>query len=197
LYLRCLIQLQAQRIRVANSVQIAEIAGTNAAQVRKDFSYLGEYGVRGQGYQVDELIEHLTHWLGMQSSRNVAIVGFGRLGSALRGYGGFQDRGFSISAVFDADSDKVGTMIADGVVVEPLERMPEVVAEQGIEIAILTVPVDVVQDVADRVVASGIRAILNFAPVGLDVAEGVIVRQADVAGELQILSYHLSTERDG
>lgn len=194
LYLRCLIRLQSQRIDVANSVMIAELAGTNAAQVRKDLSYLGEYGIRGLGYDVDELITHLTGWLGLKSPRNVAIIGYGRLGSALQGYGGFQDRGFTISAVFDVDDSKIGTMIDEGIFVEPLDRLEEIVEKQGIEIAILAVPAYAAQEVADRLVRAGIKALLNFAPVRLDVPADVAVRQADVAGELQILSYHLGAD---
>ncbi len=194
LYLRCLIELQSQRVDIANSVKIAQMAGTNAAQVRKDLSYLGEYGIRGLGYDVDELIAHLTRWLGLQSPRNVAIIGYGRLGSALRSYGGFQDRGFTISAVFDVDADKIGTMIAEGMAVEPLVRLEEIVEEQDIEIAVLAVPADAAQEVVDRLVRAGIKGILNFAPVRLDVPADVAVRQADVAAELQILSYHLNTD---
>lgn len=194
LYLRCLVQLQSQRLDIANSVKIAEVAGTNAAQVRKDLSYLGEFGIRGLGYEVSGLIAHLTRWLGLQTTRNVVLIGYGRLGAALQGYGGLQDRGFLVRAVLDIDPGKIGTPLPGGLRVEPLERLAEIVRERGIEIAILTVPVNQAEKVARDVVGAGIKAILNFAPVRLDLPEGVRVRQADVAAELQILSYHLREE---
>lgn len=192
-YLRCLIEEQSRGVSVANSVRIAELAGTNAAQVRKDLSYLGEYGMRGIGYDVDGLVTHLTRWLGLEKTRKAAIIGYGRLGSALLGYGGFQDRGVSIQAVFDADPDKIGSPARADLVVAPLTELAPTVEREGLEIAILTVPAGVAQQVADAVVASGIRAILNFAPVKLNVPDDVAVRQADVASELQILSFHLSS----
>ncbi len=189
-YLRCLIEAQSQRMTLVSSVQIADMAGTNAAQVRKDLSYLGEYGTRGIGYEVDALIAHLTRWMGLERTRRAAIVGFGRLGSALRSYGGFQDRGISIVAVFDADSDKIGTASGD-LVVEPVSELGKAVAREDVEIVIITVPADVAQHVADTVVDAGVKAILNFAPILLEVPRDVVVRQADMAGELQILSFHL------
>ncbi len=192
-YLRCLVQEQSRCVTVANSVRIAELAGTNAAQVRKDLSYLGEYGMRGIGYDVDGLVRHLTRWLGLEQVRHAAIVGYGRLGSALLGYGGFQDRGVSIDAVFDADPDKIGSTADHGLTVQPLARFAEVAQRDDIEIAILTVPASVAQSVADSVAAAGVKAILNFAPVKLSVPDDVAVRQADVAAELQILSFHLSS----
>lgn len=196
-YLRCLVEAQSQRMDLVNSVQIAEMAGTNAAQVRKDLSYLGEYGTRGIGYDVDTLIAHLTRWLGLERTRKAAIVGYGRLGSALRSYGGFQDRGISIVAVLDADSDKIGSAAGD-LVIEPISDLGKVVAREGVEIVILTVPADVAQHVADVAIQAGVKAILNFAPVLLEVPRDVVVRQADMAGELQILSFHLSElERAG
>jgi len=191
LYLQCLIQLQAQRVDVANSVSIAELAGTNAAQVRKDLSCLGEFGVRGLGYEVNSLVAHLSRWLGLQSIRNVAIVGFGRLGAALQGYGGLQDRGFVVRAVFDDDSDKIGRPVSAGLEIEPLSRVHEIVKERNIEIAILTVPARVVQQVAEALVDAGVKAILNFAPHRLELSDDIAVRQADLAAELQILSHHL------
>lgn len=193
LYLRCLVEAQSQRMQLINSVQLAELVGSNAAQVRKDLSYLGEYGTRGIGYDVTDLIRHLGRWLGLEETRRAAIVGYGRLGAALLGYGGFQDRGVSVVAVFDADTDKVGLDTHAGLVVENIEDMPDVVGREGVEIVIIAVPAAVAQLVADKAVESGVRAILNFAPVKLEVPEQVVVRQADMAGELQILSFHLAS----
>lgn len=190
-YLRCLLLAQAQRTAVINSVGLAEMAGSNAAQVRKDLSYLGEYGTRGVGYEVDELAVHLSRWLGIDEERRAAIVGFGRLGSALQGYGGFAERGVRVVAVIDAASNVIGTE-AGGLTVESIDDAEEVFEREGVEIAVLTVPADVVQDVADKMVAAGVKAILNFAPASVEVPEDVVVRQADVAAELQILSFHLN-----
>lgn len=192
-YLRCLIQAQSLRMPVINSVQIAEMAGTNAAQVRKDLSYLGEFGTRGIGYDVDGLIAHLSKRLGLTQQRRVAIVGYGRLGSALQSYPGFQDRGMTVVAVFDADPEKIGTVV-EGHTIESIDDLEEVVDREGVDIAVLTVPGSAAQEVADRLVARGVKAIMNFAPVRLSVPDGVEVRQADMAGELQILSFHLSPE---
>ncbi len=190
-YLRCLILAQSQRREVLNSAQIADMAGTNGAQVRKDLSYLGEYGVRGLGYDVDSLVAHLVRWLGLEKTRRAAIVGFGRLGSALRNYGGFQDRGISVVAVFDADPDKIGSKTGD-VTIESTEHLSEAIARENVEIAMLTVPASVAEEVSAEVIAGGVKAILNFAPVHLEVPDGVVVRQADLAADLQILSFHLS-----
>ncbi len=190
-YLRCLIQAQAMRMPVVNSVQIADMAGTNAAQVRKDLSYLGEFGTRGVGYDVDSLIVHLTRRLGITEHRRVAIVGYGRLGSALQGYGGFEERGMKVVAVIDADRDKTGQPAGD-LTIEHIEDLEEVIEREGVEIVILTVPGQVAQGVVDRLVHSGVKAIMNFAPVRLVVPEDVTVRQADMAGELQILAFHLN-----
>jgi len=190
-YLRCLVQASAMHMPVVNSVQIAEMAGTNAAQVRKDLSYLGEFGTRGVGYDVDSLITHLSKQLGLTESRRVAIIGFGRLGSALQSYPGFEERHMRVVAVLDADPAKIGTSVG-GVTIESVEDLAAVVTRERVEIAILTVPGPAAQEIADHLVAAGVRAIMNFAPVRLRVPEGVEVRQADLAGELQVLSFHLN-----
>lgn len=176
---------------VVNSVQIAEMTGTNAAQVRKDLSYLGEFGTRGIGYDVDSLIAHLSKHLGLTEHRRVAIIGYGRLGSAFQSYPGFEERSMKVVAVLDSDPGKVGASV-DGMVIESTDNLEDVVRRTGVEIAIITTPGKHAQAIADRVVAAGVRAILNFAPVQLHVPHGVEVRQADVAGELQILSFHLN-----
>lgn len=190
-YLRCLVQASAMHMPVVNSVQIAEMTGTNAAQVRKDLSYLGEFGTRGIGYDVDSLITHLSKHLGLTEHRRVAIIGYGRLGSAFQSYSGFEERGMKVVAVLDSDPGKIGASV-DGMIIESIDNLEEVVRRTGVEIAIITTPGKYAQAIADRVVAAGVRAILNFAPVQLHLPEGVEVRQADVAGELQILSFHLN-----
>lgn len=190
-YLRCLVQASALQMPVVNSVQIAEMAGTNAAQVRKDLSYLGEFGTRGIGYDVDSLIAHLSKQLGLTEHRRVAIIGYGRLGSALQSYAGFEQRHMKVVAVLDADPAKIGTHV-DGVTIESIQDLAEVVNRERVEIVVLTVPGPAAQETAERLVEAGVRAIMNFAPVRLRLPEGVEVRQVDLAGELQVLSFHLN-----
>ena len=134
-YLRCLVQASALQMPVVNSVQIAEMAGTNAAQVRKDLSYLGEFGTRGIGYDVDSLIAHLSKQLGLTEHRRVAIIGYGRLGSALQSYAGFEQRHMKVVAVLDADPAKIGTQV-DGVTVESIQDLAEVVSRERVEIVV-------------------------------------------------------------
>jgi len=190
-YLRCLLQAQAVRMPVINSIGIAEMCGTNAAQVRKDLSYLGELGIRGTGYDVEDLIGHVSRVLGITERRRAAIVGFGKLGGALFGYSGFGERGFEIVAVFDADPEKVGTVAGD-LIVRSIDDIESVLAEEEVDIAIMATPPAVTQAAADRVVAGGVKAILNLAPVNLDVPEDVIVRQVCLSTDLQILSFYLA-----
>jgi redox-sensing transcriptional repressor len=191
IYLRCLVQAQSLNMPVINSLGLAQMAGSNAAQVRKDLSYLGELGTRGIGYDVEALIAHISHVLGVSESRRVAIVGFGRLGSALLGYSGFSERGFEVAGVFDSDPAKVGTTVA-GTLVRSMDGLEDGLRALEIEIVLLTVPADVAQEVADRVVDAGVRAILNFAPVRLEVPDDVRVRPVDLSAELQVLSFHLA-----
>lgn len=190
-YLRCLLQAQAVRMPLINSIGIAEMCGTNAAQVRKDLSCLGELGIRGTGYDVAELIGHISRVLGITERRRAAIVGFGKLGGALLGYSGFGERGFEIVAVFDVDPAKIGT-VAGNLVVRSFDELEIVLAEEEVEIVIMATPPAASQAVASRIVAAGVRAILNLAPVNLDVPEGVIVRQVCLSTDLQILSFYLA-----
>jgi redox-sensing transcriptional repressor len=174
-----------------NSIGIAEMCGTNAAQVRKDLSCLGELGIRGTGYDVADLIGHISRVLGITERRRAAIVGFGKLGGALLGYSGFGERGFEIVAVFDVDPAKIGTVAGD-LVVRSFDELEAVLAEEEVEIVIMATPPAASQAVASRIVAAGVRAILNLAPVNLDVPEGVIVRQVCLSTDLQILSFYLA-----
>ena len=197
-YRRCLSQASAIGVRVINSLQLAQMAGTNAAQVRKDLSYLGELGTRGIGYDVASLRAHLSEVLGVGERRRVALIGFGRLGSALLGYTGFVERGFDIVAVFDSDPARIGMRVdargvtPRGLTVRSVSQLESDLLDQRIDIAIIAVPTEAAEAVAERVVRSGVAAILNFAAVTLDVPEHVLVRTVDIARDLQVLSYHLS-----
>ena len=191
IYLRCLNQARAVGIAVVNSLQLAQMAGTNAAQVRKDLSYLGELGTRGIGYDVEALIAHIADVLGLTEKRRVAIVGYGRLGGALHGYRGLADRGFDVVALFDDDPAKIGAKAGE-LTVASMATLERDLRDLGVEIVILTTPTYVAQEVAERVAAAGVRAIMNFTYALLDVPEGVKVRPVDLSVELQVLSFYLA-----
>jgi redox-sensing transcriptional repressor len=174
-----------------SSDRLAEIAGVNPAQVRKDLSYLGTHGTRGVGYKVADLLVQLREALGLTHGYAVAIVGAGNLGSALSNYRGFEPWGFQLAAVIDIDEAKIGQPV-DGLVVEDLADLDDIVAERRIVIGIVATPTEAAQQVADRLVAAGIKSILNFAAAVLRVPEDVEVRRVDLSTELQILTFHLS-----
>lgn len=192
-YLRCLIELQALGVPLVKSERLAALCGTNAAQVRKDFSYLGELGTRGIGYEVASLIDHISHLLGVKERRKVAIVGYGKLGAALHSYPGFPERGFEIVALFDVDPAKVG-QVYGGCRVQHLDDAPTVLRELGVEIAILTTPPQAAQLAADAVLEGGVKAILNMAPTRIVVPDDVSVRQVCLSTDLQILSFRLAQQ---
>ncbi|MFP4622963.1 MAG: redox-sensing transcriptional repressor Rex [Gemmatimonadota bacterium] len=191
LYLRLLIELSEADVRTVSSDELASRSGTTAAQVRKDLSLFGTFGKRGLGYDVEELESRLREILGLERAWRVALVGAGRIGSALLGYENFRQQGFHIEAVFDSDPDKVGQRW-DGLVVEPDTELERVVAARGIEIAVIAVPARSAQRIADRLVGVGIRGILNFAPTPLRVPPEVEVKTVDMAVEMEGLSYALT-----
>ncbi|MCU0268530.1 MAG: redox-sensing transcriptional repressor Rex [Acidimicrobiales bacterium] len=188
-YLRSLVELAGDRVSTTSSERLAELAGVNAAKVRKDLSYLGSYGTRGVGYDVEYLLFQVSRELGLTQDWPVVIVGAGNLGAALANYGGFGDRGFPVVALFDSDPAKIGTTIA-GVKVLDQRDIPRVVQASGVAIGIIATPAPVAQDVADLLAAGGVRSILNFAPAVLTVDPSVSVRKVDLAVELQILSFY-------
>jgi redox-sensing transcriptional repressor len=161
----------------------------NAAKVRKDLSYLGSYGTRGVGYDVDELVGEIARELGLTHDWPVAIVGLGNLGHALANYRGFGARGFRIVALVDADPEKVGERVA-GLAIEPLDVLDTIVAERKVAIGVIATPAASAQEVANRLVGAGVESILNFAPTVVTVPDGVSLRKVDLATELQILSFY-------
>jgi redox-sensing transcriptional repressor len=189
-YLRSLMELGASGQATVSSVMLADRAGVNAAKVRKDLSYLGTYGTRGVGYDVEYLRFQVSRALGVANTWPVVVVGLGNLGSALAGHRGFAERGFPVVAAFDVDPAKIGTDI-DGVRIHPLERLPEVVGDLGVSIGVIATPAGAAQTVADLLVRAGIHSILNFAPVVLTLPDDVDGRDVDLATELQILGFHL------
>ena len=188
-YLQILADQAAAGVANISSEGLAELAGVNAAKVRKDLSYLGSYGTRGVGYEVDYLVYQIRRELGLDHDWPVVIVGAGNLGQALAGYGGFTDRGFPVAGIVDIDHDKVDTLVG-GARVRPLDELPQIVAAKNVSIGVIATPPAAAQDAADRLVKAGVTSILNFAPVVLSVPVGITIRKVDLAVELQILSYH-------
>ena len=187
-YLRVLLDLAAIGQATVSSEQLAELAGVNAAKVRKDLSHLGSYGTRGVGYDVDYLRFEITSRLGLAHESAVIIVGLGNLGRALANHAGFRERGFIIAGLYDNDPDKVGAEVYGHVV-----RHVDALADNGDvarAIGVIATPPAVAQEVADRLVDAGVRAILNFAPTVLSVPDGVTLRKVDLTLELQVLSFY-------
>lgn len=189
IYLQILAERAAQGIDGISSDQLADIAGVNAAKVRKDLSYLGTYGTRGVGYEVNFLMFQIRRVLGLEHNWPVVIVGAGNLGQALAGYGGFGERGFPVGGIVDIDDSLVGTEVA-GVKVRHVDDLGRIVADQSINIGVVATPAVAAQTAANLLVAAGITSILNFAPVMLTLPIGVSLRKVDLSVELQILSYH-------
>jgi redox-sensing transcriptional repressor len=196
-YLRCLDRAHGEGLRVINSLQLGVMVGTNAPQVRKDLSYLGELGTRGIGYEVEGLIAHISDCLGLTQKRRVAIVGCGRLGSALLGYEGFTVRGFDIVGAFDADPARIGSpadrsgSATEGLLVRSIDHLEDDLRALGVDIAILATPRGAAQVMAERIAEAGVRAILNFTPLRLRLSPEVQVREVDLSVDLQVLSFYL------
>ena len=188
-YLQALAGMAADGTAIASSEELAMAAGVTSAKVRKDLSHLGSYGTRGVGYDIAYLIHQIRRELGLTQDWGIAIAGIGNLGHALANYKGFADRGFRVAALVDVDPAKVGERVGE-LEVAHIDTLPELVKELAIAIGVIATPATAVQDVADRMVAAGIRSILNFAPASLVAPPGVSVRSVDLAVELQILAYY-------
>jgi len=195
-YLRALVSLAERGIATCSSEDLATAAGVNSAKLRKDLSYLGSYGTRGVGYDVEYLRYQIAREIGQTQDWDVVIVGVGNLGSALSAYQGFSTRGIRVAALVDADPQRVGTTIS-GITVSSLDDLDAVVEERAISIGIIATPGEAAQQVADRLVAAGVTSILNFAPALVQVPDGVDVRKVDLSIELQILAYHEQRKAQG
>lgn len=192
-YLRVLRSLDEEGVRTVSSEDLAASCGVSPAKLRKDLSHLGSYGTRGVGYDVSFLEYHISRELGTTQPWGVVIVGFGNLGQALVSYRGFATRGFQVVGVIDAHPDVVGrriTLPSGEVTVSALDDLEAVVSRTGAHIGVIATPADAAQRVCDRLVGSGLRSILNFAPAVLAVPDDVEVRKVDLAVELQILAFH-------
>ena len=188
-YLRALIGLSERGIATCSSEELAAAAGVNSAKLRKDLSYLGSYGTRGVGYDVEYLRYQIAREIGVTQDWPVVIVGIGNLGHALANFSGFSSRGFRIVALLDADPQRQGSEVG-GLDIRPFDDVDALVREHAVAIGVIATPAVAAQAVCDRLVAAGVTSILNFAPVVLSVPDGVDVRKVDLSIELQILAYH-------
>ena len=189
-YSRYLTEVEKQHIMSISSGEIAEGMGGTPAQVRKDLAYFGEFGTRGVGYNVKQLNQEIKNILGLSKKWNMILIGAGNLGSALSQYHGFRDRGFEIVGVFDNDLNKVGLKL-NGLQIYPISEMADFIETNAISIAIIAVPSDYAQDVADLLMDTTIKGILNFAPIVLTVPEEIEVRNVDLSVNLEVLSYNI------
>jgi redox-sensing transcriptional repressor len=191
-YLRCLNELDGAGVRTIASQALAEQFHLNAAQIRKDLAYFGEFGVRGVGYYVRDLKRHLRQILGLDQKLRVAIMGAGNLGLALADYPGFRQEGFEISALFDNLRDKVGQQSRGGVPIHDIHDLKKIARRDGIRIAVIAVPAPSAQHVVNLVVAAGIKAVLNFSPGTLQVPPDVKLKSVDLTVSLESLSFFLA-----
>lgn len=192
-YLRCLNELASAGIKTVSSQELAEQFNFNSAQIRKDLGYFGEFGVRGTGYFIDDLREHLTKILGLDKPHHVGIVGAGRLGTALANYNGLSKSNFAVVALFDNDEEKIGQHVGpDRIPVYDVKKIAKVVRDEGIDVAVIAVPARAAQRVLNQVMAADVKAVLNFAPAPLAARLGVKVRTVDLTTCLESLSYFLA-----
>lgn len=190
-YLRCLNELTAEGAKTVSSEKLAERFHLNSAQIRKDLAYFGEFGVRGVGYYVEDLREHLMKILGLNKEHCVAIIGAGRLGTALTDYYGFSQTNFTVVALFDADESKIGQRVGD-VEIFDIKDFAEVAKKDKIDVAVIAVPAPLAQSVLEQVTSAGIKAVMNFAPAPLRVAGDVKLKNVDLTISLESLSYFLA-----
>ena len=191
-YLRCLNTLEDAGVKTISSQALAEQFHLNAAQIRKDLAYFGEFGVRGVGYYVRDLKRHLRQILGLDRKLRVAIMGAGNLGLALADYPGFRQEGFEISALFDNLREKVGQQSRGGVPILDIHDLKRIARREGIRIAVIAVPAASAQHVLNLVVASGIKAVLNFSPGTLEVPPDIKLKSVDLTVSLESLSFFLA-----
>lgn len=191
IYLRYLNSL-SKEVRMVSSQELANKLALNPAQVRKDLAYFGDFGKRGVGYSVKKLKEQINKILGLHKTRNVGIVGVGRLGMALACYPGFEKRNFKVCALFDKKTKLLGTRVGEANEISNIDDLPGIVKEKDLEILILAVPAEAIKEIHDMIMSSGIKAVLNFAPFKLLSTETVQVHNVDLTTELEFLSYSLN-----
>lgn len=194
IYLRELNRMaQVEQLATTSSQELGRRLDISSAQIRKDLSHFGEFGKQGTGYHIPFLIEQLSEILHLTQIWEVAVVGAGYLGHALVNYRGFNSRGFQVTCVFDIDQRKVGESMG-GVVVQHVSEMQRTIQAHGIQIAILAVPTDVAQELTDQLVAAGVKSLLSYVPIHLNVPEGVQVSYSDPVVQMQRMTYYLAPE---
>jgi redox-sensing transcriptional repressor len=189
-YARALAAMQARGLEVVSSQELGEQLGVTPAQIRKDLSYFGRFGKQGRGYSVNRLMDELRQILGLDRAWGMVLIGVGQLGRAILQYGGFGPQGFHVIDAFDAGPEQIGEQIG-GVTVRDVAELPQVLASTHVEIGIVAVPAEHAQSVIDTLVAGGVKAILNYAPIAPQVPSGVHVRQIDPVLSLQSMTYYL------
>jgi len=194
LYSRNLEELVSEDVKVVSSEKLAERSGVNSAQIRKDLAYFGEFGVRGVGYYVRDLLFEIKKILGLNKVWNLGLVGIGNLGSALLAHENFARQGYIFVAALDNDPKKIGKKLPNGLVVDDIVTLKQVKARANIEIGVISAPANKAQEVANRLIEADIRAILNFAPVHIQVPKGYSVENVDFSVKLDNLAYHLTTD---
>ena len=192
IYLRCVDQLLDLGVETVSSQELAKRFNLNSAQIRKDLAYFGEFGVRGVGYNVRELRQYVVEILGLDSERRLLIVGAGNLGNALSHYSGFSRGDFLVVGVLDSDPSRIGEETPAGLLVEDAERMPEIVTQRSVDIGIITTPAGAAQQVCDKMVDAGLRAILNFVPIRVRAPENVLVKTVDLKVHVEELCFFLA-----
>lgn len=192
IYSRCLESLAQEDVTIIASDKLAQKCGINPAQIRKDLAYFGEFGIRGVGYFVKELLFEIRRILGLNKTWKMALVGIGNLGSALIAHENFIRQGYEFVAIFDVDPAKVGRRLPSGQLIHHVDEMDQVAKEKGVEIGVIATPASKAQLAAYRLIGAGIKAILNFAPIQLQVPEGMAVENVDFTVKLDNLAYHLT-----
>jgi redox-sensing transcriptional repressor len=190
-YLNVLLHLRSEGCTTVSSARLSELAEVNAAQIRRDLAYFGQFGKRGVGYDIAGLADQVQHILGSDHVQRIAIVGAGNLGAALAGHDGLRTRGFTVAALFDTDRGKIGQRIGD-LIVRDISELPRVVAEQGIKFGVIAVPAEAAQAVADGLCKAGIRVIVNYSTAFVDVPPQIRLHNTDPVRELLHTLYYLS-----
>jgi redox-sensing transcriptional repressor len=192
IYMRTLQELLEDEVDVISSERLAKQCGVNPAQIRKDLAYFGEFGVRGVGYRVSDLVNQIKEILGLNRPWNLAMVGLGNLGSALIRHGNFVKHGYIFTAAFDTDPQKVGKRLPNGLTINHVDELVDVIKEREVHIGIIATPASAAQSVANQLVLGGINGILNFAPVQIQVPDCCHVENVDFTIKLDAIAYHLS-----
>ena len=193
IYSRTLQELMEEEVDVISSERLAKQCAVNPAQIRKDLAYFGEFGVRGVGYRVGDLLNQIKEILGLNRPWNLGMVGVGNLGSALIRHANFIRHGYVFTAAFDVDPQKVGRRLPSGVVIKHLEEVDDVVKERDVHVGVITTPSSAAQSVANQLVLAGINGILNFAPIQIQVPNCCHVENVDFTIKLDSIAYHLSS----